>query len=320
MELYEKLFRGFWRLVRGIRSTHPFVLLIYFVGTVTGIMLYQHPIFLMISFLLIILFNMMLDKGRELKKWTTLMITMGLFTFVLTPLFNQRGNHILFYLFNKQIMLEAIIQGAMIALTLVGILALFVTFNILFTTDKFLFVFSKFSQQWTLLIMLAMRFVPLLRRKINDMQDMQSVKGLSIKEGNIRQRAKNGMQLLQMLLSGSLEDSIQAADSMTARGYGTGRRSHYHAFQMQRRDYLALLFLLTSGVMLFYGWRTQIGVLELLPQLEPFWQGGFQNILMVIWVLFIGFPIVMEGREVIKWKLYQLEESASLTQKKSNVH
>lgn len=262
----------------------------------------------------------MLDKGRELKKWTTLIITMAIFTFILTPVFNQRGNHILFYLFNKQIMLEAIIQGAMIALTLAGVLALFVTFNILFTADKFLFIFSKFSHQWTLLIMLAMRFVPLLRRKINDMQDMQSVKGLSIKEGSVHQRATNGMQLLQMLLSGSLEDSIQAADSMTARGYGTGKRSHYHAFQMQRRDYLSLLFLLISAGMLFYGWRIQIGVLELLPQLDLFWQGGFQNILMVAWILFIGFPIIMEGREVIKWKLYQLKESTSLIQRKNSAH
>lgn len=262
----------------------------------------------------------MLDKGRELKKWTTLIITMSFLTFVLTPLFNQRGNHILFYFFNKQIMLEAIIQGVMIALTLAGILALFVTFNLLFTADKFLFIFSKISQQWTLLIMIAMRFVPLLRRKIKDMQDMQSVKGLSIKEGNIKQRAKNGMQLLQMLLSGSLEESIQAADSMTSRGYGIQKRSHYQAFQMKRRDYSAFLFLLISGSILIYGWQQQIGVLVLLPQLDPFWQGGFQNILMVIWVLFIGFPIVIEGREFIKWKLYQLKEFASLTQKKSNVH
>lgn len=262
----------------------------------------------------------MLDKCRELRKWKTLLITMSLFTFILTPLFNQRGNHILFYFFGKQIMLESIIQGGMIALTLTGILALFVTFNMIVTSDKFLFVFSKLSQQWTLLIMLAMRFVPLLRRKINDMQDMQSVKGLSIKEGSIRQRAKNGMQLLQMLLSGSLEDSIQAADSMTARGYGIEKRSHYQVFQMQRRDYIALLFLLISGGILLYGFQIKIGILELLPQLESVWQGGFQNILMVMWVLFIGFPILMEGKEVIKWKFYQRKISASPILEKRRVH
>src|SRR5699024_7989649 len=97
-------------------------------------------------------------------------------------------------------------------------------------------------------------FVPLLQRKIIEMEDVQEVKGLSIKQGSINQRAKSGMQLLQMLLTGSLEDSIQSADSMTARGYGLQKRSTYQAYAMKRKDWGTLAWLLLLGCILVYGW------------------------------------------------------------------
>lgn len=282
-----------------------------------GLMLYQQPIFLLVALILIIIFNLLLDHGQQLKKWLNPIMTMSLFILISTPLFNRRGNHILFYFFKNQVMLEGVIQGIMIALSLTGILALFVTFNLVFTMDKFLFVFSKISHQWTLLIMLAMRFVPLLKRKIKDMENMQTVKGLSIHHGSLRHRAQSGMQLVQMLLSVSLEDSIQAADSMTARGYGTGKRSHYQAFKMSRNDYVILIAIILMGIILAYGWYTKMGVLELLPQLGVLWLGGWQNMFMVMWILFIGLPIILEGKEILKWRFYQFKTSASPIQRKS---
>lgn len=243
---------------------------------------------------------------------------MSLIIFILTPLFNRRGNHILFYAFDNPVMLEGIIQGAIISLSLAGILMTFTTFNIVLTADKFLDLFARVIPQWALLIMLSMRFVPHLQRKIKNMESIQSVKGVSFKQGSIRLRAKNGMQLLQMLLTGSLEDSIQSADSMTARGYGLQKRSTYQAYKMDRRDWLTFTgFVILSGVLL-YGWHIGIGTLQLLPELESIWYGQLQNAFMAVWLLLIGFPVLVEGKEVIKWKFYQHNLSASATQMQKN--
>lgn len=277
-------------------------------------MLLQHPVFLLTSFILIFLFNVTLDKGSDLKKWFWPISIMVLFIIMLTPFFNRRGNHILFYLFDNPVMLEAIIQGVMIALALSGVLALFVTFNIVLHANKFLFLFSKIIPQWALLIMLSMRFVPLLQRKIKNMEEVQLAKGTSLKQGTIRERAKNGMQLLQMLLTSSLEDSIQAADSMTARGYGIGKRTNYQAYIMKQSDWMALFYMIVLSVILFFGWHLKLGVLQLLPALDPIWQGGMQNVMLIAWILLIGFPILIEGKEVIKWKFYHHKISAFPTQ------
>ncbi|AIF44284.1 energy-coupling factor transporter transmembrane component T [Virgibacillus sp. SK37] len=290
---------------RGIKSYHPFILLLYYVLGITGFMLYQHPIFLSVGVLLIICFILLLNLSAELKKWGWMIFTMSLFIFIFTPLFNRKGNHILFYFMDRQIMLEAIIQGSMIALTLIGIMSIFITFNHLMTSDKFLFLFSTILPQWALLTMLSMRFVPLLKQRLNQMKEIQELKGVSLKQGTIKGRARNGMLLLQMLLTSALEESIQSADSMTARGYGIKKRTTYHAYSMQLKDWLAFMFLLVMGFLMFLGWWLGDGVLQLLPILEQVGLDGREYAYLTVWILLIGFPIGIEGNEVIKWKYLQ---------------
>jgi energy-coupling factor transport system permease protein len=289
-------------MVRGFRSFHPIILLLYYLFAIAALMLYQHPVFLAMATVMILLMNFMLDGGSELKKWRAMLLVMAVLTLVLTPFFNQRGNHLLFYLFEKQVYLEAVLQGVMISFTLVCILTLFLTFNIVITPDKFVFLFSKILPQWALLIMLSLRFVPLLRKRLLEISDVQSVKGVSLKAGSVKSRAQSGMLFLQTLLTWSLEESIQTADSMTARGYGLGQRSKYQPFFMKTRDWLACAFLLGSGFLVLFGWWLGDGVLSLLPILEPVWLSGREWLYWILFFTMMGFPVWTEGKEMVKWK------------------
>jgi energy-coupling factor transport system permease protein len=289
-------------MVRGFRSFHPIILLLYYLFAIAALMLYQHPVFLAMATVTVLLMNFMLDGGNELKKWRAMLLVMAVLTLVLTPFFNQRGNHLLFYLFEKQVYLEAVLQGVMISFTLVCILTLFLTFNIVITPDKFVFLFSKILPQWALLIMLSLRFVPLLRKRLLEISDVQSVKGVSLKAGSVKSRAQSGMLFLQTLLTWSLEESIQTADSMTARGYGLGQRSKYQPFIMKKRDWLACAFLLGSGFLVLFGWWLGDGVLTLLPILEPVWLSGREWLYWILFFTMMGFPVWTEGKEMVKWK------------------
>jgi energy-coupling factor transport system permease protein len=289
-------------MVRGFQSFHPIILLLYYLFALAALMLYQHPLFLALATLAILLVNIMLDGGVELKKWGTMILVMAVLTLLLTPFFNQRGQHLLFYLFDKQVYLEAVLQGVMISLTLVCILTLFLTFQLVITPDKFVFLFSKIMPQWALLIMLSLRFVPLLRKRLMEIGDVQSVKGFSLKAGSVKSRAQNGMLFLQTLLTWSLEESIQTADSMTARGYGLGKRSKYQPFSMKKRDWLACAFLMVSGTLVLFGWWLGDGVLTLMPILEPVWISGREWLYFCLFFIMIGFPIWTEGKEIFKWK------------------
>src|SRR5690625_4191255 len=126
----------------GFRGYHPYVLLSYYIFSGVLIMLYNHPFFILTALIVLIFVNISHDKGRALQKWTIPLIVMGFIFIVLNPLLVSRGSHILFYLGNRQITLEATLFGAITAIMLVAIIILFVSFNIILNGNKFLFIFS----------------------------------------------------------------------------------------------------------------------------------------------------------------------------------
>ena len=69
-------------------------------------------------------------------------------------------------------------------------------------------------------------------RRLQKITLVQKTKGVQVDAGSIVERVKNGMQLLQVLLICSLEDALQTADSMQARGFVT-KRTTYIRYRME---------------------------------------------------------------------------------------
>ncbi|MEQ6390777.1 energy-coupling factor transporter transmembrane component T [Bacillaceae bacterium S4-13-58] len=290
---------------RGFRSLHPVILLLYYVIVISGLMLYQHPVFLLTASLMIIFINLLFDRGEQLKKWRWPIALMTVATLFFVPFFNRRGTIVAFYIGDYPVKLESVYLGIMTAFTLLCILMIFITFNQVVTPNKFVYLFHRVFPQWALLLLLSMRFVPLLQRRLLEMKDVQELKGLSVHEGTLRQRIKNGVLLLQALITWSMEESIQTADSMTARGYGRKKRTKYNSYLMKKRDWMSLLYLSVGGFAILLGWWLGDGVLSLTPIVEQPALIGREWFYLTVWVVLIGFPIWTEGKEIIKWKYFQ---------------
>jgi energy-coupling factor transport system permease protein len=149
--------------------------------------------------------------------------------------------------------------------------------------------------------MLSMRFVPLLRRRLREIETVQKGKGLSVSEGKLRTRAKNGILLVQILLTWSLEEAIQTADSMAARGYGVKKRSKYTPYKMVLKDWLAIIYMLIIAVIAVVGWWLGDGVLSVYPVLETMYIQGREWFYLCLFMVFIGSPLIIEAREVVLW-------------------
>lgn len=290
---------------RGIHTFHPFVSFFYYIGATALVMLYKHPVFLLVGAILLILFNYQLDQGKTLKRWSVMLMFFAVFFLIMTPLTNHRGTHILFYVHTNPIMLEAIIQGMILALSLFAIMVLFSTYSFVVTADRFLFLFSRWLPQWALLTMLSMRFVPLLRRRLREIETVQRGKGLTVTEGKLKARAKNGILLIQILLTWSLEEAIQTADSMAARGYGVKKRSKYTPYKLTFRDWLAIMYMTVMATVGVAGWWLGDGVLSIYPILETMSLQGREWFYLFIFMLFIGSPLIIEGREVVRWHFWK---------------
>lgn len=285
----------------GFRSFHPFVLFTYYFAAIISIMINRHPFFLFSTVLLLILFNWTVDKGKTLKIWFRFLLLFSILLFFIHPLLNHRGQRVLFYVFHEPITLESVFQGAINGLTFLAIMLLFITFSRVLDAEKFLFLFGKAFPKWGMLAMLAVRFVPLFRLRMQDILAVQRARGITVTSGTVRERMKNGFLLVHMLLTWSLEDGIQTADSMAARGYGLEERSRYNPYRFLSADCIATGVLTGLLLLSIYGSWLGDGVLTLSPVIEPVFLDGREWVFFIVHCSLIGFPLIVDIKEEALW-------------------
>ncbi|WAA12252.1 energy-coupling factor transporter transmembrane component T [Fervidibacillus halotolerans] len=284
----------------GFRNYHPLTNFIYYIFTFLLIMLSQHPFFLFFTAIFMIFLNYLLDRGRQLRRWGKFVITLIFLFIIITPLINHRGSIILFYVLDKPITFEAILQGVINALTLFSVVALFFTFSFVINGEKLLFLFSKYFPNWALLTMLSVRFVPLFKRRLEEIRRVQQTKG-DAHERSIKRRLKHGLLLIQILLTWSLEDGIQTADSMAARGYGLRKRSRYIRYKIEKKDMVLIILMSYFTGISIWGWFLGDNILTIFPILEPYFLQGREWFFFTNFIFLIGLPLLIEGKDAFKW-------------------
>lgn len=289
----------------GFRGYHPFIIFFYYICVGSLAMFFKHPLFLLTAVFLLIALNLMHDRGQALRKWAPALFTMSALIIILNPFLNSRGSHILFYFRGKQVTLEATIYGVVMSLSIVAVLIMFVSFNDILNGNKLLFVFARILPRTAFLIMLTVRFVPLLKRRLDEIYAVQRVRGMTLHAGTIRERMRSGMLMLHILLTWSLEEAIQTADSMKARGYGIGHRVSYVPYRMEKRDWFWLSALIILYVVCLTGGFLGYGKIVIYPQLGTLHLFIFDWITFGSMVILYSFPLLVEGREQLRWKFSQ---------------
>ncbi|MEW9051453.1 MAG: energy-coupling factor transporter transmembrane component T [Neobacillus sp.] len=282
---------------------HPLVPFLYYGGALSLFLLFLHPVFLPIGFILLLIINYMQDRLTGIRTWLFLMLTTVVLIMVMNPLFNERGRHLLFMIAEHRITLEAVIYGGMNALSIVGVMTVFISYNLIMTPNKLLFLFAKFLPQFAVLLMLTLRFIPLMRRRLDEIMLVQQSKGLSVTHGPLSTKLKNGMLYVQALLTYSLEEAIQTADSMKARGYGIGHRTSYEYFKIKKADMSAIIYLSILLITILVARLTGYGFLSVYPVMES-WQLAWQDMVtLIFYMLFLSFPLLVEIGELFRWRL-----------------
>ncbi|HLS35169.1 MAG TPA: energy-coupling factor transporter transmembrane component T [Bacillota bacterium] len=285
----------------GFQSYHPYVNILYFFFVGVLAMYVNHPIFLLTGLIVIILTTLALGGKSQLKTWTPLITIMAFIMIVLNPFLVSRGTNILFYFRGKQVTLEATMYGFVMALSIVTILLMFISFNIVLNGNKFLFIFSRILPRTAFLIMLTLRFMPLLKERYEEIDMAQRLKGMTLAHGSLFKRMKNGLTFVQILLAWSLEEALQTADAMKARGYGTGKTSSYIPYNMQARDWMSILYLtLLFSLCLFSGYLGY-GKIVIYPELGTLQFFALDWVSFFSMILLFSFPLHIEGREKLRW-------------------
>ena len=268
-------------------------------------MLYNQPFYLIVCCIILISINVVQDGWSRLIKWIRSILLLGSFIVVLNALFVTEGTTYLWTIWGRDIMLEPILFGIITTFMLMAILLLFASFNNTLNGQKFLYVFSSFFQRTAFLTMLAMRFVPLLKTRLQEIADVQRVKGLSLTSGKLRERARSGMLFLQILLTWSLGEAVDTADAMSARGYGIGKRSQYKPYRFDKREGIKTSILLCLFTFCIVGLLLGHGRITIYPEYTMQSLTVVDVMFFICFTLVSAFPLIIEGGDELRWHYFK---------------
>ena len=218
-------------------------------------MFFMHPVSLLISLACAIAYHVYLNGRKAVRFQLLYMLPMMGMAAIVNPAFNHEGATILCYLpTGNPLTLESILYGFAAAMMLAAVITWFSCYNAVMTSDKFVYLFGRIIPALSLVLSMTLRFVPKFKAQFQVVSEAQRCVGRDISSGSVLQRVKNAITILSIMVTWSLENAIETADSMRSRGYGLPGRTAFSIYRFDDRDKAALIWLCFCGFYIFAGW------------------------------------------------------------------
>lgn len=282
---------------------HPAVNLLYF-GLVIGFsMFFMHPVCLAVSLLCAVCYYVSLNGGRAFRAQLVFALPVMAMTALVNVLFNHRGATILAYLpGGNPLTLESILYALSAAVMLWAVVTWFGCYNAVMTSDKFLYLFGRAIPAASLVISMALRFVPKFKAQLRAVSQAQRCVGRSVTEGPLRRRLGNAVTMLSILLTWSLENAIETADSMKSRGYGLPGRTAFSLYRFDGRDQAATVWLASCGFFILCGWASGGLAWQYFPSVKV---GAITPMTLCFFGAYLALcltPLILHGKEALVWR------------------
>lgn len=220
----------------GFEKCHPAVNFIFFSAVIAGTILFDHPIFLLISVACAILYSIK-RIGRKAVLFHAILIPLvTAFAFYYSS-YNHFGVTVLRQnMIGNNMTLESLLYGFVLGVTVAGVLIWFSCVHSIFTTDKVVYLFGKVSPRLSLFLAIILRIVPRIKKEAKKINIAQQGIGRGINQGNVFQRMRNSIRILSMLITWTIDSLTIASESMGSRGSSLRGRTEFSIYRFDNRD------------------------------------------------------------------------------------
>ena len=286
--------------MRRFEEYNPIAAAIFFL-TVTGTAMFcSHPAITGLTLFGAVLYFVVRNGTKHLRSHISFLILFILLA-AINPLISHNGRTVLFVLNDNPITLEALLYGVNSSAMMIGILYWFRSFTQIMTSDRLLYIFGTLSPKLSLVLSMALRFVPLFSEQSKKVNDAQKAMGM-YKEDNAIDNVRGGMRVFSVMVTWGLENGIITADSMAARGYGTGHRTNFTEHRFRGGD----IVLLAAELLLFVICVAAIAAKKLeygfYPDIEINVRGAVGALSIAAYGVLVLIPVIIEAEASIKWK------------------
>ncbi|MDE6412736.1 MAG: energy-coupling factor transporter transmembrane protein EcfT [Eubacterium sp.] len=284
-------------------SYHPFVNFLYFCFVLGFSMFLMHPVCLAVSLFCAVFYHGRLNGKKSLGFMIKFALPMLLLTAIINSAFNHRGTAVLCYLpTGNPLTLESVLYGISAGVMLVSVLLWFGCFNAVMSSDKLIYLFGKVIPSLSLLISMILRFVPNFKKQFESIKEAQTGIGRDLSNGSLLQRLKNVLNCFSIMVTWSLENAIDTADSMKSRGYGLKGRTAFSNYKFADKDTYCLIWLSFCAVYLLSGIVSGNLYWRYFPSIKGVTLEPFTISFLIVYLAMCITPIVINKREDKKWK------------------
>ena len=238
------------------KTMHPLVPCVYVAITLGVTMTGMHPVLIVISLMGAVSFSAAMQGWRKTFDALRWKLPMFLLIALSNPLFSVLGSHTLFSIFGHAVTFEACVFGICMGLLFITTLLWFTCANMVISTEEVLSLFADTLPVLAMMMSMIMRLIPRFTAKACDIEDAQNVALATVSTEGERasrpliERLPHYLRQSSVLMSWGMEDSLEAADSMRARGWGACRkRTTYRRYRLHNSDIYMLAFEAVAGLL-----------------------------------------------------------------------
>ena len=285
---------------------HPAVNFLYFAMVITFSMCLMHPVYLAISLAGALAYAITLNGQKAVRFAVMGLLPMAALAALVNPAFNHEGMTILTYLpSGNPLTLESMLYGVAAAVMLASVVLWFSSYNEVMTSDKFVYLFGRVIPALSLVLSMALRFIPKFKAQMQVVAEAQACIGRDTKNGSVFRRIGNAVKIFSIMVTWSLENAIETADSMRSRGYGLPGRTAFSIYRFDDRDKTALAWLCFCGVYLISGWMAGGTYFRYYPTVKSVVLTPMTVSFMLVYLALVLTPVMLDRKEARLWKSLQ---------------
>lgn len=281
-------------------SYHPIVNLLYFAFVIGIAMFSDHPVFMAMILALGCVYSALLKGQKAWKMNIGLLLAAMLVMSLINGMFSHNGVTVLFYLNGNRVTMEALVFGAASAALLTGVIIWFGCFQIIMSSDKFIYLFGRVVPVLALTLSMIFRFIPLLQSRYEEIHNGQKCMGRGA--GNGIQKVRQFFKEMSILIAWSLEASIETSDSMESRGYGLHGRTSFHLYRFSGRDGGVLAVILILGLLSTAGCIMGKTAVYYFPSIWIKPPDIYFLVTVISYLGLLAMPLIIDIKGEKKWK------------------
>ena len=220
----------------GFERCHPAVNLIFFSAVIAGMILFQHPVFLALGLFCACAYSIQRNRGKAVIFDLCLIPCAAAFALYYSS-YHHFGVTVLQQNFvGNNMTLESLVYGFVVGISVAGVCIWMSCVYSVFSADKMVYLFGAVSPRLSLFLAILLRMLPRIKKEARKIHTAQKGIGRGIGQGSPWQSIKNGMRIVSMLITWTIDSVMTASDSMRSRGSSLRGRTAFSIYRFDNRD------------------------------------------------------------------------------------